>query len=153
MADARLAHTSKAIDIVAKTDIGIARILVVPIPGSTALGAESPGAAPNHLGLARGWAPGVFQGSLHIIIHFVKVVAPLPDIAADIKQSPGIGLFLPDEARVASGVSIEPSVVAKFGGVLAEEVGCFRAGAAGVFPFGFGGEAIAGGGEVSLEGG
>src|SRR5439155_1202310 len=89
-----LSDAAKAIDVVSEANIRISRILVIAVPGPTALCAESPGAAADNFRFALRRSSGIFPRRLLIIVHLVKVVAPFPDVAAHVVKTPRIGLFL-----------------------------------------------------------
>ena len=109
----RLSDAAKAIDVISETNIRVAGILVITIPGTTALGAESPGAAANNFGFALRRSSGIFPRGLLIIIHLVKVVAPFPHIPANVIETPRIGLFLAYRPGTSARVFVEPGVIAQ----------------------------------------
>ncbi len=104
---------AKAVDVVSETNVRISRILVVAIPGATALCAKSPRAAANNFGFALRRSSGVFSRGLRIIIHLVKVVAPFPHVAAHVVKTPWIGLFLAYRPWMSARVFVEPGVIAQ----------------------------------------
>src|SRR5262249_35842136 len=61
------ARAAKAVNVVPETDIGIAGILVIAIARAAALGAESPGTAADHFGLALGRPSRIFARRLRVI--------------------------------------------------------------------------------------
>src|SRR6202000_1063270 len=86
-------------------------------------------------------------GELLVVIRIVLIDAPLSDVTVHVVEAPGIGLFLTDLviAAIAIGqdrIIDEPGVVLQLFRIVAEAVGGLGAGAAGVFPFGLGGQAI-----------
>src|SRR2546421_3818189 len=97
-----LPDTAEAIDVVAEADVGIAGAFVVAISRAAILGAESPGAPAKHFVLAFVRAAWIFAGRLRVIVHLIEIIAPLPHIAGNVMESPGIGLFLAHGARVAA---------------------------------------------------
>src|SRR5213592_196757 len=80
--------TTKAVDVVAKANVGVTGALVVAIASAAVLGAESPGATTQHFVLTFLRSPGIFPRSLLVIIHLVEIVAPLPNVARHVVESP-----------------------------------------------------------------
>ena len=111
MALSCFSDTAKAVNVVAETDIGISRVLVVAITRPAPFGAEPPRAAAHHFGLTGVRAFGVRQLGFFVIIHLVKIVAPFPYVPANIKESPGIGQLLCDRAGTSAGVLVEPGII------------------------------------------
>ena len=109
-----LPHATKAVDVIAKTDVGVAGIFVVPVAGTAALGAKSPGPAANDLGVTGVRSAGVVLRGLLVIINFVEIVAPFPEITGDVEQTPSIGWLLAHSLGMAAGILFEPGVLAKF---------------------------------------
>src|SRR5256885_1737478 len=85
------ADEAKAVDVVAETDIRIARTFVVAIPGAAILGAESPGAAAQHFVLTFIRPSWILAGRFLVIVHLVEIVAPFPHVAGHVVESPRIG--------------------------------------------------------------
>ncbi len=110
-------------------------------PGSAAGGAEGCGAAVGEVGdgaAREGALPGV--------------EAPFHDIAMEVVEAPGIGLFGAYGVGGGGAVFVVPGEAVDEGGVgiVAEGEAGAGAGAGGVFPFGFGGETVGVGvGEVA----
>src|SRR5207302_789 len=82
----------------------------------------------------------------------VPVVAPLPDVAVHVEEVPAVGRFLTYRLGLALRMRLEPGVVRQLGFAIAETILAGSAGAAGIFPFGLGGQPIAVGLEVALPG-
>ena len=51
---------------------------------------------------------------LLVIINFVEIVAPFPEITGDVEQTPSIGWLLAHSLGMAAGILFEPGVLAKF---------------------------------------
>ena len=129
------------------------RIFLLPVfVGTTAGGAAQsigvivPGTAPDDV-----WIHGSSDGNgihsgfifeLGVEIGDVLIENPFGDVAVDIVQAPGIGKFLADFFVAAVAVVEVPGVLAEFGFVVAKGIGSVRAGAAGIFPFGLGRQAV-----------
>ena len=130
---------------------GELRILDFPIGGggATGGGAEGggfvivPGATAGDMRVRfGGFIPGIFRGGRLIESGVVLIESPLEDIAEDIVEAPRVGLFFADLLVFEIAIFARPGVVAHGSGVIAPEVGGGGSRASGVFPFGFGGEAI-----------
>jgi hypothetical protein len=106
-----VSHAAEAVNVVAETDIDIARILVVAVARAAVLVTEFPRAAPNDSGLAGRRPAGVLLGRLLVVVHLVEIVAPLPDVTDHVVQSPWIGGLLAYGPRMPARVLIEPGVV------------------------------------------
>src|SRR5205809_227288 len=107
-------HAAKAIDVVSETDIGVAWTLVITIAGAAILRAKSPGAPANHFVWTLTRSSGIFWRRLLVIVHLVKVVAPLPQVAAHVIKSPRIGLFLTNWPGMATRIFVKPGIVPQF---------------------------------------
>ncbi len=83
-----------------------------------------------------------FVFELGVEVGDVLIENPFGDVAMDIVQTPGVGQLLTNFFVSAVAVVEVPGVLAEFGFVVAEGIGSVRAGAAGVFPFGLGRQAI-----------
>src|SRR5437773_2632732 len=147
-----LPNTAKTVDIVSETNIGVAWILVVTIRRAEVVGTESPGTATNHFGFALVRSPGVLSRTGRVIVHAVKIIAPFPDVAASIKQSPGIGAFLTDWPGTTARIFVEPGIVAQLGRIVAKKISGSRSGPAGILIFCLGRQSISGRVEVALPG-
>src|SRR5262249_1708910 len=106
-----------------------------------------PGTAADGMGVRlSGTVPGVdgdgLRGGFLVEIGIGWVEDPFGDVAVHIIKAPGIGLLLADLLIFEIAVLLVPGVIAQLLVVFAEEVGSGCAGAAGVFPFGFRGQAI-----------
>src|SRR5207253_2302672 len=130
---------------------------VTPVPAlvraeaggaATALRAVGPRAAPDDVRVAglrrqvhrarRGAArPGGGVG-----VGPVLVEAPLPDVAVQVVQAPGVGLLPADRVGGLVGVLRVPGVLAEAVGGVAEGVRRAGAGAAGVLSLGLGRQAV-----------
>src|SRR5262249_13160591 len=110
----RLPHAPKSVDIITEANVGIARILVIAVTGATILRAESPSAAAQHFVLAFARSTRILLRRFSVVVHFVKIIAPLPDIAGHIVKAPGIRLLLPHRPRMSTGILLEPGVVTQF---------------------------------------
>src|SRR5262249_39675843 len=108
-------RAAKAVNVVTETDICITGILIVAIARAAALGAESPGTTANHFGLALSRPSWIFSRRLRVIVHFVEIIAPFPDVAAHVVKAPRIRLLLADRAGTSTGILIEPRVIAELG--------------------------------------
>ena len=111
-----------------------------------AVGVVGPGTAASDVRIGfRGDVPGFggdFAGELFVVIGIVLIEAPFGDVAVHVVEAPGVGLFLADFLILQIAVVAEPRVFAEFRGVITEGVSGGRSGAAGVFPLGFGRQAI-----------
>jgi hypothetical protein len=117
-----VADAAEAVDVVAEADVHVAGVLVVAVAAAAVLVAELPGAAANDFRVAFFGPARILLGGLRVVIDLVEVVAPLPDIAADVVQAEGIELLLTHRLGMPAGVLVEPGVVAQLRGV-AEEIG------------------------------
>src|SRR6266851_5090694 len=81
-----LPHTAKPVNVISETDIGITGIFIVAITRATVLSAESPGATAKNFVLAFARPSRVLLRRLLVIVHFVKIVAPFPDVAAHVEK-------------------------------------------------------------------
>jgi len=107
-------NTTKAIDIISKADIYIARIFIIAVAGATVLIAKFPRTAANHFGFAVLRSSGVFLMILLIIVYLIEIIAPLPYVAAHVIQSPRVGPLLAYRVGVSAGVLVKPGIVSQF---------------------------------------
>src|ERR1044072_7647070 len=92
----RFPYTAEAVDVVPETDIGRTGAFVVAISGAAILGAEFERAATKHHLLAFVRPSGILAVRLLIVVRLVVVVAPLPNVANYVVESPWIRLLLSD---------------------------------------------------------
>lgn len=123
-------------------------ILVGPAASGTTegWGIVIPRSAANHVRIhGRGdryRIDGCFVFELSVEIGNVLIQHPFVHVAVNIVQAPRVGFFLADFFVTAVAVIEIPGVLAKFFRVFTKRVGCVGAGAASVFPFGFGRQAV-----------
>ena len=76
------------------------------------------------------------------MVFAILVKRPLHDVAVHIMQSPGVGFFEACFFISIAAVAFVPGIFVQLFGVVAERVGRAAARAAGIFPLGFGGQAV-----------
>src|SRR5689334_18545523 len=133
-----LAHATEAVDIVSETNIRVARVFVVSIATAAIVRTEPPRATTQNLCLSRRRASRIFLRRLFVIINFVEVVAPLPDVSGDVVKTPGIRFLLADRFGFSAGIFFRPGVLADLCGSRTPEIFRRGSGSTGILPFRFG---------------
>src|SRR5262249_6390584 len=87
-----------------------------------------------------GVAPANNALSLKPLVALFGVIVdhPFAHIAVHVKQTPSVWLLWSDEVHSLAGIVEKPAIFAEQRRIAAERIRLRRAGAAGVFPFGFG---------------
>src|SRR5690348_1378608 len=77
-------------------------------------------------------------------IEAIPILAPLLQAAVHVVETPGIGQLLPDRVGSATAIDVIPGIVGQIGiaGIIGVAEAGRGAGAAGILPFGFGGQPI-----------
>src|SRR5262245_43005272 len=103
--------------------------------GTARVGAVGPRAAAQHAPLCIGGVAGAAIGGSALVIRVPGVLTPLPDVAVQVVQAPGVRLLAADRRIFPLRVALEPGVILQVGRVVAERIARVRAGAASVLPF------------------
>src|SRR6185436_4173384 len=117
--------------------MGSVRAVGVAVGGSGIDRIVAPCAAADHLRLPGGRTLRIDRVGFRVGV-LVPVGAPFAEIAVEIVEAPGVGLFLSDGVSGIAGVFNEPRVVAERSGFVADIPPRLGAGAAGVFPLSLG---------------
>ena len=67
--------------------------------------------ATQHAETARRWACRVADNT-PVHVHRIPVLAPLPNVAVHVEQTPTVGCFLADRVCCSTGVGVVPGVFA-----------------------------------------
>ena len=107
------ASAAKSVNVVPETNIGVAGILVITVPGATVLGRGAPTTASNDFRFARFRTSGILFWRAAVVIDLIKIVAPLPQIPTHVVQVPSVRLLLSDWPRMPTGIFIKPGKVSQ----------------------------------------
>src|SRR5262249_408084 len=97
-------------------------------------------------------AARVLRRTFRVVGFAIPVMAPLPDIAVHLAQSPTVEQLLTHRPGFASRMRLEPGIARQLGLGVAETIFAGAAGATGIFPFRLGRETVTLGVEVAFPG-